>query len=71
MNRFKELEIDLDWFNGRNVSVAFLCLVTLKTSHAIYKYYRVKSKVKAKREECLAACRKMAKHLTQKGVSCI
>lgn len=69
MNRFKELEIDLDWFNGRNVSVAFLCLVTLKTSHAIYKYYRVKSKVKAKREECLAACRKMAEHLTQKGIT--
>lgn len=71
MNRFKELEIDLDWFNGRNVSVAFLGLVTLKTSHAIYKYYRAKSKVKAKREECLAACRKMAEHLTQKGVRCI
>lgn len=63
MNRFKELEINFDWFNGRNVLVVFLCLVILKIFYVFYKYYRVKLKVKVKREECLVVCRKMVEYL--------
>lgn len=63
MNRFKELEIDFYWFNGRNVLVVFLCLVILKIFYVVYKYYRVKLKVKVKREECLVVCRKMVEYL--------
>ena len=68
MDRLKNWDYDLDWLNGRNISFVFLGLVTLKTSHSVYKYYKAKSKIKVKRAECLAACKKMAEHLKQKGV---
>ncbi|XP_056007091.1 vitamin D3 hydroxylase-associated protein-like isoform X2 [Ostrea edulis] len=69
MNRMKKLDVDLEWLNGKNLSIVVLGFVCLKTSHSIYKYYRTKSKVKAKREECLAACEKLAEHLNEKGVT--
>ncbi|XP_078320644.1 vitamin D3 hydroxylase-associated protein-like [Crassostrea virginica] len=69
MDRLKNWDYDLDWLNGRNISFVFLGLVTLKTSHSVYKYYKAKSKIKVKRAECLAACKKMAEHLKQKGIT--
>ncbi|XP_061185996.1 vitamin D3 hydroxylase-associated protein-like [Saccostrea echinata] len=69
MDRLKKLDVNMEWMTPRNVSVVFLSLVTVKASHSIYKYYRAKSKVKAKREECLAACEKLAEHLNKKGIT--